>query len=211
MQLSISTNFPQIEAQLKRLQDDIGGRALVSAVNKTIDQARVQMQREIAAEFNVSSGFVRERLRVRRASAKGVTIEATLSGGRSDRRRSMNIIHFVEKSVSLAAARRRAKAGTLRALHVKIKRKGGTKPIAGAFIGNKGRTVFVREPDAADMASRPGRSTKHNQGIFPVQVIEIAQMFNTRRINKAVVDKILAKFPEIFAREVRFFTERFKA
>lgn len=198
MQLTIKTNFAQVEAQLKRLQDDIGKRALASAVNKTIDQAKVQMQREIAAEFNVTSGFVRERLRVRRASAKGLTIEAALIGGRSDRRRSMNIIHFVEKSVSLAQARRRAKAGTLKTLHVKIKRKGGTKPLAGAFIGNKGRTVFEREG-------------KDRLPIKPVQVIEVAQMFNTKRINRAVVDKILAKFPEIFAREARFYTQRFKA
>jgi len=197
MQLTIETNFPQVEAQLKRLREDIGKRTLASAINKTIDQAKVQMQREIAAEFNVTSGFVRERLRVRRASAKGLTIEAELIGGRGDRRRAMNIIHFVEKSVSLATARRRAKAGTLKTLHVKVKRKGGSKPLAGAFIGNKGRTVFEREGDA-------------RLPIRPVQVIDVPQMFNTRRINQAVVAKILAKFPELFEREARFYTERFK-
>lgn len=197
MKLDIKHNFAAVEAQVRRMQEDIGKRALASAMNKSIEQARTQMTREIAAEFNVTAGFVRDRLRIRRASARrGLRLEAELIGGRSDRRRSMNIIHFVEKSTSLAAARRRAKAGTLNQLHVKVKRKGGARPLKGAFIGNSGRTVFERE----------GRA---RLPIKPVQVIDVAQMFNTRRINSVVVAKLVAAFPRIFENEARYFTQRF--
>jgi hypothetical protein len=196
MQLTIKTDFAGVETALKRLQDDIGKRALASAMNKTVDLARTQMTREIAGEFNVTSGYVRERLRVRRAAAKGLVLEAALIGGKGGRRRSANIIAFVEKSVSLAQARKRAKAGTLDQLFVKVKRRGGKKPLRGAFIGNKGRTVFERVG-------------KERLPIKPVQTIDVAQMFNTRKINAAVVRMIRQRFPEVFEREARFYVDRF--
>jgi hypothetical protein len=197
MQLTIATNFPSVAAKLSKLQADIRQRALASAMNKTIALARTQMTREIAAEFNVSAGYVRNRLRVRRASGKSqFNIEAALMGGKSDRRRSANVIAFVEKFVTLAQARKRAKAGDLKQLFVKIKRKGGKKAIKGAFIGNKGRTVFER----VGKARLP---------IKPVQTIDVAQMFNTRRINEAVVRLMLTRFPQQFDSEARFFISRF--
>lgn len=209
MKIDIKHNFAAVEAKVRGMQEDIGKRALASAMNKSIEQARTQMTREIAGEFNVTAGFVRERLRIRRASARrGLRLEAELIGGRSDRRRSMNIIHFVERSTTLAAARRRAKAGTLKQLFVKIKRKGAARPLEGAFIGNKGRTVFERVPDK-QMASRAGPLNKHTQAIAPVQVIDVAQMFNTRRINRVVVAKLVAEFPRIFDSEARYFIQRF--
>lgn len=197
MQLTVKTNFPSVQRSLDRLQKGVREQALASAVNKTIDQARTAMVREITGEFNVKAAYVRERLRVRRASAKaGLRIEGALMGGKSDRRRSANIIAFVESVVSLAEGRRRAKAGTQNQLYVKVKRNGPKKPLKGAFIGNKGRTVF----------ERVGNS---RLPIKPVQVIDVAQMFNTKRINAKVVRLMQTKFPEVFAREARFYTDRF--
>lgn len=204
MELKITNNFPAVTAKLAALEKGVGNRALASAVNKTMAQASTQMAREIVAEFNVTSTYVKQRLRVRRASAKGgrFAIEASLIGG-SGKRRSANIIAFVEKVVSLAEGKRRAKAGTLRSVFVKVKRKGGKKPVAGkygqgAFIGNKGRTVFERVG--------PKRLP-----IEPVRTIDVAQMFNARRINRVVIAAIQAKFPGIFASEARFFLARFNS
>lgn len=210
MQLTIKTNFPDVQRKLDALHKDIRDRAVASALNKTIDLAKTQMTREIAGEFNVTAGYVRERLRVRRATARGkLLLEAALIGGKAGARRSANIIAFVEKSTSLAQARKRAKGGTLGQLYVKVKRKGGTKALgATRFIGNKGRTVFERI-EGKQMASRPGKLTKHTQAIGPVQVIDVAQMFNTRRINRVVVEYMKQRFPEVFAREAKFFTDRF--
>ena len=214
MQLTVKADFSGVQTQLKQLQSDIGKRALASAMNKTIDLARTQMTREIAGEFNVTSGYVRERLRVKRAAAKGFALEAALFGGKGGRRRSANIIAFVEKSASLAEGRRRTKAGT-HGIYVKIKKRGGKKLLhgthkQGAFIGNKGRTVFERVPGTR-MASRSGgkQGSKHAEQIVPVMTIDVAQMFNTRRINAVVVVMVKARFPDVFAREARFYVERF--
>jgi len=214
MQLTIKTDFAGVETALKRLQDDIGKRALASAMNKTVDLARTQMTREIAGEFNVTSGYVRERLRVRRAAAKGLVLQAELLGGKGGRRRAANIIAFVEKSASLAEGRKRTKSGT-HGIYVKIKKRGGKKLLhgthkQGAFIGNKGRTVFERVPGTT-MGSRSGgkAGSKHAEQIAPVMTIDVAQMFNTRRINAVVVAMVKARFPDVFAREARFYVERF--
>ncbi|HKX41340.1 MAG TPA: phage tail protein [Burkholderiaceae bacterium] len=195
---TIRTNFPEVQAKLQRLQSDVGAAALASAINKTLAQGKTQMVRAITAEFNVKAAYVRDRLRIRRATARGGTalIEGALMGGKSDRTRSANIIAFVERKVTLAEGRRRRKAGTLNQLFVKVKRTGPVKPIPGAFIGNKGRTVFKRVG-------------KTRLPIEPVQTIDVAQMFNTKRINIEVRKVMLAKFPTVFAREAAFYTERF--
>jgi Prophage minor tail protein Z (GPZ) len=197
MQITISTNFPDVQRALGRLQAGVRESALTSAINKTLDQAKTAMVRGITAEFNVKAGYVRERLRVVRASKRGglFAIEGSLRGG-SERKRSANIIAFVERSTSLAQAKKRRKAGTLGQLFVKVKRNGPAKALKGAFIGNKGRTVFRR-------------TGKARLPIEPVQVIDVGQMFNTRRINSVVVATMKAKFPQVFAREAKFFTDRF--
>lgn len=197
MEIAIRTNFPKVQRKLDALQKDVAARALASAVNKTLDRAKTAMVREIAAEFVVKQAYVRERLRIRRATRKGglYAIEGALIGG-GNRGRSANIIAFVEKSVTLAEAKRRAKAGTQNQLFVRIKRGAGRKPLKGAFIGNKGRTVF----------QRVGKS---RLPIEPVQTIDVAQMFNTKRINAAVIKAVRDVFPAIFDREAAFFVQRF--
>ena len=195
MKLSIRTNFPAVTTAMATMREDIARQALARAMNRTLDQARTRMQREITSEFNVSAGYVRERLTVRRAFAGGrIEISAELIGGKG-KKRAANIIAFVERSVTLAQARKRAKDGTLQVLRVKVKR-GSTKPLPGAFIGNKGRTVFRRVG-------------KKRLPIEPVQTIDVAQMFNTRRINEVVLATINARLPEIFEREAAFYLQRF--
>lgn len=195
MNLSIETNFPQIDRALAALPEQVGRQALARALNRAVDQARVQMQRNIAREFNVSVGYVRARMRVHRAYARGqVNITAELSAG-DGRKRSANIIAFVERKVTLAEAKRRSKAGTLNQLRVQVRR-GQVRPLPGAFIGNKGRTVF----------RRVGRA---RLPIEPVQTIDVGQMFNTRRINAAVVRTIQQRLPDLFAREAVFYLDRF--
>ena len=196
--VSIKTNFPQVQKQLETLHTNIGERAMASAINSTLAIAKTAMGRAIVQEFNVSAAYVRDRLRLRRASAKrgSLNISGALIGGRADGKRSANVIAFVDKKVTLAASKRRRKAGTLNQVFVKIKRKGGSKPLDNVFIGNKGRTVFARVG-------------KSRLPIRPVQTIDVSQMFNTQRINDAVVKVMYDRFPEIFARDARFWTDRF--
>lgn len=212
MQISLKTNFPDVVRQLDRLQDDVASAALASAMNKTVDQAHTQVVREITREFNVERAYVTKRLRITRARRGGnaFTLTATLAAG-DGRGRSANLIGFVERRVTLAEGRRRAKAGTQSQLFFQVKRSGGKKTKPGIFIGNRGRTVFQRV-EGTTMASRSKYSgTKHAEQIQAVQVIDVPSMFNTRRINRVVVEKMLTAFPAVFAREARFYVGRFNA
>lgn len=206
MKVTVVDNFPQAAAMLKRYEQDVLQKATRSAINKTLAQAKTQMAREIVSEFAVSSAYVKQRLRVRTSSAKmgAYRIEGALIGG-DGKRRSANLIAFLERVVTIAELKRRAKAGTRNQLFFKIKRRGAAKPIKGAFIGNKGRTVFVRTDGT--MKSRAGsKGTKHRQAIESLRTIDVSQMFNTRRINLKVQAFIRGNFKRIFAHEVRFFS-----
>lgn len=201
MQITIKNNFPSIQKRLGQLSDDIRDKALASALNKVTDQARTQMTREITKEYNVKAAYVRDRLKITRArwNKGAVAMQATLTGsGRNGRSRSANVIAFLEKSVTLAQARKRGKSGTLAQLHFQIKKSGGKKIIPGAFIGNKGRTVFIREGKA-------------RLPIKAVRTIDVPSMFNQRRINATVTQLIKDKLPSIFERDVKFYTDRFNA
>lgn len=201
IEIKLDLDLGGVLADLDQLASDVRERAAVSAVNKTLAKARTNMIRAISREFNVTAGYVRERLRVEgavyRQGAAGIS--GTLNGsGQRGAKRSANVIAFLEKSVSLAQARKRAKAGTLDQLHFQIKRTGKRVVIPGAFIGNQGRTVF----------RRVGRS---RLPIEAVQTIGVPQMFNTKRLNAVVVRAIQEDFPDIFEHELKFYTDRFNA
>ena len=184
MQISIRTNFPDVAAELGRLQSAVASQVLARSLNRTMDQAKTDMSRRIRAEFNLSAAYVRDRLSIKRAFAAGgqFSLSAELRGG--GKRRSANVIIFGARKVPEGVS--------------VLIRKGQRKTIKGAFIGNKGRTVFRR----VGKARLP---------IEPVQTIEVAQMFNTRRINAAVQAAMLAKFPAIFERELAYAMSRIKA
>jgi hypothetical protein len=183
IKLNIRTNFKGIAKQLDKLSDEVGSKAMVRALNKTIEQGRAQMARQIAQEFRIKVSEARARLAIRRAYAKGggVSISATLSATTKGKGRSMNLIAFVRKA---GAGKKRKQ------LKMQIKRTGGNKTITGAFIGNKGRTVFIR-------------TTDKRLPIKSLSTIDIPQMFNTKRINEAVRKVMLDRFENNFNRELR--------
>ncbi|MFZ4624105.1 MAG: hypothetical protein ACOYNF_07690, partial [Rhodoferax sp.] len=118
------------------------------------------------------------------AKAQG-QLEATISvfGSTKKEGRSLNMIHFV--SGKLPSKR---KNGTRSQLRFKIIKGAGLKTILndatlknGAFIGNKGRTVFQR-------------TGKARLPIKPVQVIGVSQMFTFTKIRDRVISKINSEF-----------------
>lgn len=186
MKITISHNFPDVQRQLDRLHEDVAKQALVRAVNRTMEQAKTAMSREIRGEFNIAASKVNAALRITKASYRGglFTVQATLESP-TKRGRSLNLINF--------GARQTSKGVTF-----KVKKSGGRKLIPHAFIANDGRTVFIRVG-------------KERLPIKALQTIDVAQMFNTKRINARVVTTMKAKFPEVFAREAKFYTDRFNA
>lgn len=186
MQISIKTNFPEVQAQLKQLQDDVAKQATARALNRTVEQAKTAMSKEIRQEFVLPAAKVNQALRINRARASGglFNLEASLESP-AKRGRSLNLANF---------AARKTKAG----VSFKIKRSGGRVTIPGSFLINNGRTVMIR-------------TGKARLPIKALQTIDVAQMFNTQRINSKVVQVIKDRFPTIFEREAKFYTDKFNA
>jgi hypothetical protein len=184
--ISIRNNFPKVAAALDRLAVNVGNKVMARAMNHTIDQGKAEMARQISKEFRLTVHQAKERLRVSKVATRGrglkfqVILEATNRG----KGRSMNLIHFVTSTPT------RNKKGKLGQLKFQIKRLGGRKMLAGAFVGNKGRTVFMR-------------TSKGRLPINAVNTIDVTQMFNSKRINGAVKDVMLRRFDANFRRELR--------
>jgi hypothetical protein len=188
MKIEIKSNFPDVIAKLNRLSDDMAKVVLVRTVNRVTDQAKTQMARSITAEFNLGAAKVKDKLVVSKASFKGgrYTVSAELlSRVKGGKTRSLNLINF---------AGRPGKKGVT----FKVKKAGARQTIKGSFIGNKGRTVFARTGDA-------------RLPIKALQSIDVPQMFNTKRINAAVIRSINERFPVVFERELAYALTQFKA
>ena len=199
MKLSITSNFPDVQRALQSLQKDIANKAAASALNKTVAQAKTAMSKEIRAEFVMPAAKVNEALSITRAKGSGASfsLEASLQA-RRDKRPGFNLINF--------AARQTKKGVTF-----KIKKVGPRKLIPGSFIGNDGRTVFIRTGEAKRRMTKGMHAGKMREPIKALQTIDVSSMFNTRRINAKVVAMIETRFPQIFANEAKFFTDKFNA
>jgi hypothetical protein len=188
MKIEIKSTFADVQRKLDRLSDDIAKVVSARAVNATIAIARTQMSREITSVYALSASKVKDKLQVTKASFSAERFEVSASlmsrvaGGKT---RSLNLINF--------AARKGKKGVTF-----KVKKAGPRKMLPGTFIGNSGRTVF----------ERVGSS---RLPIKAVQSIDVPQMFQTKRINAAVVKAINDRFPAIFERELAFALKKFKA
>lgn len=187
--ISIKADFRAVQKKLDAFRDDVQKRVIPAALNKVVAKAKTEMTRAISSEFMISQSEVRGKLNVVRASRDVTRWRAILYPFASRRGRSLNLIRFVEKRVSMAEVRRRKAKGTQNQLYFQIKRNGPRKTIKGAFIANKGRTVFVREGKA-------------RLPIKALSTIDVAQMFNTRRINWRVRQKIMAELPVEFDRAI---------
>lgn len=188
--LSIKHDWPDLQRKIDLQRKDIADKAMARALNKTIDQGRAEMARRIAAEYRIKISDVRQRLAITRARKQGKALELTVSleATRAGKGRSMNLIAFH------TGGGRVLKSGKRQQLRFKIRRDGGNKQITGAFIGNKGRTIFIRDG-------------KNRLPIKAVNTIDVVQMFNAKRINLAVREALLASLESNFDRELRVVLE----
>jgi len=183
MQINIRTDFKEIEKKLDSLSADLQMKVIPAALNKVAAKANTEMTRAIGSEFNLKASEIRGSLKLRRAERKLEKWFATLEPVSTSRRGgSLNMIRFLEKKVSLTEARRRKKNGTQNQLQFQVLKQGGKKTITGAFIANNGRTVFVR-------------TGKDRLPIRAVQTIGIGQMFNTKRVQSRVIERINRELP----------------
>jgi hypothetical protein len=184
MQLTITHDFPRVAARLDELAKGVADRALSSTLNKAAEQGRTQAVRDVTAAYAVRAGYARERIQIRRASFKRgrFQMEVQIRAG-NGAKRAANVIAF---------AARQNKVG----VGVKIRRDAPRQTIRGAFIANKGRTVFQR-------------TTNKRLPIKSVQTIDVPQMFNARKVKEHVLRVIRERLPVIAEREINFYVLRF--
>jgi hypothetical protein len=188
-----TTGVQEAINRLNRIKRDMGDKVVVAALNDTIQQTRTQMIRNITAEYAVTATLVRDRLSIQRAKRQGANaFVATLIGNPAGRaKRAMNLIHFLRAGASLKATRKAS--NKLHAeLRFRIRRAGGDLPIKGAFVGNKGRTIFQRVG-------------KDRLPIKAVQTIGVPQMFQAKKVQIPVQRWIDANFPRIFDQRLRYY------
>ncbi len=209
--MSLVVNVKGIDSLKRKLQElpaKMQGSALQMAMNKTAAKGRTEVNRAVREEFAISAADVRNSISLVPANRRqGTELQARIDifGSAKKKGRSLNTIHFLERAISMAAARKRMKKGTLFAkgrggrllpvLGFKFKKGGGVKNIEGAFIGNKGRTIFVRTGDK-------------RLPIKPVQMIGVSQMFNTKRISTRVMNKVREDLTDEVNRAVNLLVSR---
>lgn len=182
--------FDELKRKIDLLPTEMRDKAIRPAINKVADKGTAELTRAITDEYAVKANEVRNAVWVRKAHGDLLEAVVTVFGSAKRRGRSLNLIHF------LAAVQAAGKAHAVRGKRVSkadraaldqqlgflIKKAGGIKKIEGAFIGNKGRTVFIREG-------------KGRLPIKPLQVIGFSQMFNSKRVSARVMKKINDELP----------------
>ena len=68
-------------------------------------------------------------------------------------------------------------------------RKGEKKRIKGAFIGNRGRTVFIRTGERRKMKSGH-HAGKVAEAIEPVYTLSVASMFGARTVRERIIARV---------------------
>lgn len=184
--LTMSHDFPGVARQLDALRDDVATKAQARILNRAGEQGKTASVREIARRYAVSASFARDRIRLSRATFKGGRFFMTVVIQAGDgKHRAANVIHFAAKENKVGVS-------------VKVRRDGPRRTIPGAFIGNKGRTVFIR-------------TGSKRLPIKSVQTIDIPQMFNARKVKDTVLRVIRERLPAIAEREIAFYVARFNA
>lgn len=190
-------------SMLASVQRDLRPKVIQPALNKMADKVKADLARAIPDEFNVKAAEVRNAVDIRRARSGSLEAVVTIFGSSSKRGRSMNLIHFLAAvqatgraiKVRGAKGKKSELAALQKQLGFLIKKGGGLKKIDGAFIGNKGRTIF----------QRVGRE---RLPIKPVQVIGFAQMFKSRKIERRILDTIAREMPVEIDRAIKMVLAR---
>lgn len=192
MKFDVRIDTSAAQRMLRDLSAEMQDTVMARTLSRVVDQGRTAMRREIAREFNLTQAVIAEKLYVRKPRRVGgaFQLQAELYSTGNRGRRSVNLIRFAERKVTLAEGRRRAKAGT-QGVYVKIKRASSFKLVKGAFIGNKGRTVFRR-------------IGKQRLPIEPLQTIDVPQMFNTKRVNVRVRQRMEEQLVVVAGQQLRF-------
>lgn len=175
-----------VQKKLSGLSEKVRQDVLSPAINKVAKKAQAEVNRAIREDYYVKADEVRNAISLRQARRDDLQAVIDIFGSKSRRGRSANMIHFLAVlQAAGVAVKTRGAVGVTKSdvkqlgkqLGFRIRRDGGTKQIKGAFVANKGRTVFIRTGDK-------------RLPIKPVQVIGFSQMFASKKISRRVMAKV---------------------
>lgn len=184
-----------VKKALAGLTGQESDKAMQMAINKTATKGRAEINRAVLEKYAIKANEVRNSVEVRQAYKKQRVAVAEISvfGSPSRRGRSMNLIHFLATLGGMKTRGSRASRKEIKTLGeqmgFRITKAGGMKKIEGAFIGNKGRTIFRR-------------IGKERKPIDAMRVIGVSQMFNSRALRGRVMAKISDDFEAELGRAV---------
>jgi hypothetical protein len=175
-----------VQKKLRGLSEKMRQEVLSPAINKAAKKAQVEVNRAIREDYFVKADEVRNAISLRQARRDDLQAVIDVFGSKSRRGRSANMIRFLAVLQAAGfATKTRGAVGVTKSdvrklgaqLGFRVRRDGGVKQIKGAFVANKGRTVFIRTGDK-------------RLPIKPVQVIGFSQMFASKKISRRVMAKV---------------------
>lgn len=194
----------ETQARLNRMKDDLGNKVITETVNRLAEQGETRVVRGIYTEYAIKQSDIRAKITLKRARRNGNRFTAEINANPfGTGKRALNLIHFVDKKGNVRMAKRSARLGAAFGGRVtydllfKIKRNESPKPIAGAFIGNDGRTVFMR-------------IGKSRLPIKAGSTIGVPQMFNAKKIQRPVLEWIRDNAARVFDQQCARFIAKLK-
>ena len=186
--VNVKSNANSVAMELRAAGVEMRERAVVSALNKTVQQARTAASREIrAAGYNVKASEIKKALRMARASSGRLFASLIASG------RPIPLMAFGAR-------------GTRKGVSVNVLN--GRKVLDGAFIAKmrNGKTgVFVRE------GARQKRTKANKWADLPIKHLfgpSIPAAMANAKVQAALVSLMNDKFPQILTQEAKFFSQR---
>ena len=200
IRLDVRADFKPALDMLKGLESGLRDKVIGRALNRVADKAKVAAGSDIHREYNLASAKIKQQIRVTRASWANGMLRATITAtGRHGR--SLNVIEYAERKVTLAQARKRRRDTTLYDMRVKVKNAGGYKTLKQpAWASGKPFIMTGRAGGTFIAAREPGRTKTGKEKVRGIYTIDVPWMFSSRKIGGALVAKIKSDFPTELAR-----------
>jgi Prophage minor tail protein Z (GPZ) len=190
MQINVKTNADKVVMEFLAAGRDMRDRAVASALNKTVTQARTAASREIrGAGYNLKAGDVKKAMRMQRATSGQLRASLIASG------RPIPLFKYSARA-------------TAKGVSVSVMK--GRKLIAGAFIAtmpNGRRGVFVRDMTKA----RHPRTKKNKYADLPIKELygpSIPAALANAKVQDALLTIMNEKFPKILEHECKWLARK---
>lgn len=183
-------------AALDGIRAEVADKALVRALNKTADQAKVQASRAIRdAGYKIKAGTIKASITIARATATTLTASVIAKGKR------IPLVEYTARPVNPG---------------VTVAVKEGRKLVRGVFFatmptGHRG--VYERDTRRGSKRVPYKRNGKRNTKQLPIRELygpSIPQAFVNATVQDALLTGVRERFPVILARELAYVLSKTK-